>query len=134
MMRERNKFINKPNSKSFESRWITDLIEKNNKKGKSELESSFTTPKSNNNPIRIKPKMIENYTEKPKYNIEKNIYSSKFNQTLNGTGLNPNKIIKESKEKDLLQDNLNLISSVFNFDIRKFINDLADLTKTTQIQ
>lgn len=130
MMRERNKFINKNNSNKFENRWITNFENKKQKE-KNEMTPTINKTKTYINQIGTKPKLIDNYADKiPKYNTEKNIYSSKFKHSANDTCLGPSKNFKVSKDSDLLPEKINLINSSLNFDIKKFINDLAELANT----
>ena len=136
MMRERNIFNGKK-PKPAENRWLNEFFEKRGKKEKMEVFNEMENTIKSKNYIKqeintgTKSKLIDNFLDKSiKYSQMKNIYSSPKINSNNGSS-NPTEENRNHKDKinDNLQENLSLITSTLNFDIRAFIRDLATGSK-----
>jgi len=131
IMRERNIFNGKK-PKPAENRWLSEFFEKRGKKEKIKVFNEMETTIKSKNYMKQEintgnNSKIDNFIDKSiKYSQMKNIYSSPKINSLNGFS-NPTEENRNLKEKnnDALQENLSLISSTLNFDIRAFIRDLA---------
>lgn len=108
LMRERNKMlgmsVNNGYKKDMEPAWMSDYFDKRSKMGQNQQ------------------RLFESYIEKPlKYDAKRNIYST------NNISLHQNN--EKSEEGSNLEHDLDLITTVLDFDIRALISDLKENSK-----